>query len=71
MTVDKQKIDSSKSRAAEEAISQIKERFGEGSIMRLGEARKIKVEVIPTGKNHSGSSRRRFRAETGRNGVFY
>ena len=48
MTADK-KVESSKSRAATEAIAQIKERFGEGSIMRLGEAKKIKVETVPTG----------------------
>ncbi len=35
--------------AAQEAIDQIKERFGEGSIMRLGEAKKMVVEAIPTG----------------------
>ncbi|MEK9183327.1 MAG: recombinase RecA [Patescibacteria group bacterium] len=35
--------------AAEEAINQIKERFGEGSIMRLGEAKKMQVETVPTG----------------------
>ncbi|MEK7516716.1 MAG: recombinase RecA [Patescibacteria group bacterium] len=35
--------------AAEEAISQIRERFGDGSIMRLGEARRMVVEAIPTG----------------------
>lgn len=35
--------------AAEEAIRQIKERFGDGSIMRLGEAKAMQVEVIPTG----------------------
>jgi len=35
--------------AAQEAIDQIKEKFGEGSIMRLGEAKKMEVEVIPTG----------------------
>ena len=40
---------SGKARAAEEAIAQIKERFGDGSIMRLGEAKKIKVETISTG----------------------
>jgi len=38
-----------KVQAAKEAIAQIKERFGEGSIMRLGEAKKMKVEVVPTG----------------------
>ena len=36
-------------RAAQEAIDQIKERFGEGSIMRLGEAKKMSVNVVPTG----------------------
>ena len=35
--------------AAEDAISQIKSRFGEGSIMRLGEAKSMQVEIIPTG----------------------
>lgn len=36
-------------KAAQEAVLQIKERFGEGSIMRLGEAKRMRVEVIPTG----------------------
>lgn len=36
-------------KAAQEAIEQIKERFGEGSIMRLGEARRMSVDTIPTG----------------------
>lgn len=35
--------------AATEAISQIKQRFGDGSIMRLGEAKQTNVDVIPTG----------------------
>lgn len=35
--------------AAQQAIEQIKERFGEGSIMRLGEAKKMVVDTIPTG----------------------
>lgn len=35
--------------AAQEAMDQIKERFGEGSIMRLGEAKKMEVDTIPTG----------------------
>ncbi|HPV70792.1 MAG TPA: recombinase RecA [Candidatus Magasanikbacteria bacterium] len=35
--------------AAEEAIRQIKERFGDGSIMRLGEAKKMQIETVPTG----------------------
>jgi len=40
---------SERQKAAEEAISQIKERFGEGSIMKLGEAKTMVVEAIPTG----------------------
>lgn len=31
------------------AMDQIQERFGDGSIMRLGDARKMQVESIPTG----------------------
>ena len=42
-------MSSNRSRAAQEAIAQIKERFGEGSIMKLGEAKKISVESVPTG----------------------
>ncbi len=38
-----------KSAAAQAAIDQIKERFGEGSIMKLGEAKRMNVEVVPTG----------------------
>lgn len=36
-------------KAAEEAISQIKQKFGEGSIMKLGEAKRMEVSVVPTG----------------------
>jgi len=35
--------------AAQDAIDQIKERFGEGSIMKLGEAKRMAVETVPTG----------------------
>ncbi len=45
----KQDAQSSRSKAAQEAIAQIKERFGDGSIMKLGEARKVSVDAIPTG----------------------
>ncbi|MEY4745062.1 MAG: protein recombination protein RecA, partial [Candidatus Parcubacteria bacterium] len=38
-----------KTRAVGAAIAQIKERFGEGSIMKLGEAKKMEVDAIPTG----------------------
>lgn len=48
MTKDKEKF-SEKLKAAQEAINQIKERFGDGSIMKLGEAKRMEVEAIPTG----------------------
>jgi len=40
---------SEKSKATEEAILQIKQKFGEGSIMKLGEAKKMNVDAVPTG----------------------
>lgn len=36
-------------KALDSAISEIKERFGEGSIMRLSETNKVNVDAIPTG----------------------
>jgi recombination protein RecA len=41
--------DDEKQLAAKDAILQIKEKFGDGSIMRLGEAKALSVEAIPTG----------------------
>ena len=38
-----------KHEAAESAIQQIKSRFGEGAIMRFGDARKVNVDAISTG----------------------
>jgi recombination protein RecA len=38
-----------RSKAALDAISQIKQRFGEGAIMRLGDAKTMHVDSIPTG----------------------
>ena len=38
-----------RSAAAAAAVEQIKERFGDGSIMKLGEAKRMEVEAIPTG----------------------
>ncbi|MEK7211793.1 MAG: recombinase RecA [Patescibacteria group bacterium] len=38
-----------KLKAAQEAISQIKERFGEGSIMKFGESRRMIVDAVSTG----------------------
>jgi len=35
--------------AAQQAIEQIKERFGDGSIMKLGEAKKMEVAAVSTG----------------------
>lgn len=40
---------SARLKAAEAAIDQIKERFGEGAIMRLGEAKQMNVDSISTG----------------------
>lgn len=40
---------SPKSKAAEDAIQQIKEKFGDGAIMKLGEAATMNVEAVPTG----------------------
>ena len=47
--VKKNKEEGGRMQATEAAIDQIKERFGEGSIMKLGEARRTNVDTIPTG----------------------
>ncbi|MDP3697219.1 MAG: recombinase RecA [Candidatus Taylorbacteria bacterium] len=36
-------------RSVELAVKEIQEKYGDGSIMRLGDARKVDVDVIPTG----------------------
>jgi len=36
-------------KALDSALNEIKERFGEGSIMKLSESNKVNVDVIPTG----------------------
>lgn len=38
-----------KLKAAESAIDQIKSRFGDGAIMKFGEAKAMKVDTVPTG----------------------
>lgn len=38
-----------KSGAAQQAVAQIKERFGDGSIMKFGEARSMDIDVVSTG----------------------
>jgi recombination protein RecA len=46
----KEKVGEKKeNKALDSAISQIKERFGEGSIMKLSETNKVNVDAIPTG----------------------
>ena len=39
----------SKKEALEAAMSQIEKQFGKGAIMRMGDAAKMNIEVIPTG----------------------
>ncbi len=47
---DKEKSESDeKMQAAETAIEQIREKYGEGAIMRFGDARKSDVDAVPTG----------------------
>jgi len=45
----KKKEEPKEKRDLQEAIAEIKQRFGEGAIMKLSEASLTKVEVIPTG----------------------
>lgn len=40
---------SGKKAAISGAIDQIREKFGDGSIMKMGDARKMQIEAIPTG----------------------
>src|ERR1051326_2859665 len=46
---DAAKAAANRMRDLEAAISSITKNYGEGSIMRLGDAYKVKIEVIPTG----------------------
>jgi len=46
---EKNQVPESRYNAALEAINQIKEKYGDGSIMKLGETKNLDVEVIPTG----------------------
>lgn len=46
---DSHAISSAKAKATQAAIDQIKDRFGSGAIMRMGEAKKIQVDAISTG----------------------
>ncbi|EKD49624.1 MAG: hypothetical protein ACD_63C00091G0007 [uncultured bacterium] len=45
----KKKTDNAKAKAANLAVEQIKERFGDGAIMKLGDAKRVDIEAISTG----------------------
>ncbi len=47
--VEKDEKKYSKSKALDETVRALKERFGEGSIMKLGEVEHVNVDTIPTG----------------------
>lgn len=47
--ITKQKIMSKKNEAIQNAISQIEKNYGQGTIMKMGDNSKMKVETIPTG----------------------
>lgn len=42
-------VESPKSKAIEMAVAQIEKQFGKGSIMKLGDEKKVDIDVIPTG----------------------
>ncbi len=46
---EKKEVETKQSKALNSAINEIKERFGEGSIMKLSETNKVDVDTIPTG----------------------
>lgn len=46
---DKTTIKDQKDKILEETVAEIKERFGDGSIMKLGDVRRVEVDSIPTG----------------------
>ena len=42
-------VDKGRQKALEAAMATLTKRFGEGAVMRLGEATHLQVEIIPTG----------------------
>ena len=42
-------MDEARQAALDKALGDITKRYGDGSIMRLGEAHQLRVEAIPTG----------------------
>lgn len=49
LKIDVKDLKGGKSAAASLAMQQIKSKFGDGAIMKFGEARKVNVDAIPTG----------------------
>ena len=49
MTKQTKEAKDDKSKILDETVKTLKERFGEGSIMKLGEVPKVDIDVIPTG----------------------
>ena len=47
-----QRFGDEKKKALDMALSKIEKDFGKGSVMKLGSAEKMQVEVIPTGCLH-------------------
>ena len=45
----KKESESSGTKALDLAVSGINKQFGEGTLMRLGDANKMQIDVIPTG----------------------
>ena len=45
----KKTVDETKSKQVDLTVKEIQEKYGDGSIMRLGEVRKVDIDVIPTG----------------------
>jgi recombination protein RecA len=48
-TKEKTQTKDDKTKILDNAVAEIKEKFGEGSIMKLGEIKRVDVEAIPTG----------------------
>lgn len=47
--MDQAKAEEAKHAGLDDAVEQIRSKFGDGSIMKLGEARTMNVEIVPTG----------------------
>ncbi|MCC9078923.1 DNA recombination/repair protein RecA, partial [Litorilinea aerophila] len=42
-------MESGKLKALETTLANLNKKYGEGAVMKLGEAKRLQVEVIPTG----------------------